>query len=138
MIVRWKYIFILFSSLFFGLNLHAQTEIDFDDCYDCGNTDEIPRFTGNNADFHAYIKENIKIPVRTDCTEGSVYIQITIDTSGFVKNPVIKKSICKAFDEGALRLISLMPKWIPGTQNGKKVDFKMIVPIPFKSEFYKK
>ncbi|MGZ5280873.1 MAG: energy transducer TonB [Bacteroidia bacterium] len=141
--------------MLFGLELSAQeskskadTSIKFDhkppannieesDCYDCGNTDEAPQFIGNNGDFHAYIKENIKFPIASNCIEGSVYIQIIVDTHGYVRDPLIRKSICKAFDEEALRLISIMPKWIPATQNGKVVNMKVLVPIPFKSEFYK-
>ncbi len=35
-------------------------------------------------------------------------------------------------DKEAIRVISSMPKWTPGVQNGKKVRVKYTVPVSFR------
>ena len=48
-----------------------------------------------------------------------------------VEAPEVVKSVHPALDKEALRIVKLMPRWIPGEQNGVTVRVKYIIPIPF-------
>lgn len=54
-----------------------------------------------------------------------------MDEQGHVKDAVIVKGLNKACDEEALRLISQMPDWVPGKQNGKAVAVNYTIPVVF-------
>jgi len=138
MISGWKFIFCLLALMCLGLNSYAQlkpNEIDSGCIFI--DSDEMPMLPKSVGDYQTYIKHNIKIPVRTDCSEGTVYIQAIVDTTGLLRDITLKKGICTAFNEEAMRLITNMPKFVPGKQNGKVVNMKITFPVSFKSEFYK-
>lgn len=44
----------------------------------------------------------------------------------------ILRSVSPLLDAEAVRVITVMPKWIPGKNNGKAVQVKLNVPISFK------
>lgn len=45
----------------------------------------------------------------------------------------ILRSVSPLLDAEAVRVITAMPKWIPGKNNGKAVRVKLNVPISFKN-----
>ena len=79
------------------------------------------------------IKANLKYPeeAQKNKVQGQVVVEFVIDTNGAVINPVIKKGIGSGCDEEALRVVSLMPAWIPGKQDGQNVKVRMILPVVF-------
>lgn len=58
-------------------------------------------------------------------------MQFLMDEQGHVKDAVIVKGLNKTCDEEALRLISQMPDWKPGRQNGKAEVVKYTIPVVF-------
>jgi protein TonB len=60
-----------------------------------------------------------------------VIVKFIIDETGKVTNPVIEKGIGAGCDEEALRLVSAMPQWTPGMQDGKPVKVSMKLPFQF-------
>jgi len=80
-----------------------------------------------------HIQTNLVYPVDavTNKIQGPVVVDFVIDSSGHVVNPVVSKSLGHGCDEEALRVISIMPVWIPGMQDGKHVAVKMTIPILF-------
>ena len=81
----------------------------------------------------SHIKANLKYPeeAQKNKVQGQVVVEFVIDTNGAVINPVIKKGIGSGCDEEALRVVSLMPAWIPGKQDGQNVKVRMILPVVF-------
>lgn len=59
-------------------------------------------------------------------------VGVVVDKNGSVTNLTILKSIDPYLDKEAIRVISSMPKWTPGVQNGKKVRVKFTVPVSFR------
>lgn len=80
-----------------------------------------------------HIKANLKYPEEAikNKVQGQVVVEFVIDTNGAVINPVIKQGIGSGCDEEALRVLSLMPAWIPGKQNGQNVKVKYKLPVVF-------
>ena len=66
--------------------------------------------------------------------QGRVIINLVIDRSGKVKNPKVLSGVSPLLDAEAIRVIGLLPDWIPGKQNGKAIDVSYTLPIEFKLE----
>lgn len=78
-----------------------------------------------------FILENQSVPSNLD-SSTIVQIRITIDTSGKVVRPKIMQSAGEECDREAMRLVKIMPKWIPGTDSeGQKIPIKYTIPIHF-------
>ncbi len=81
-----------------------------------------------------YLMHNLHYPKQAikENTEGRVLIKFVVDEDGAIANPKIFKSIGGGCDEDALRVISEMPYWQPGIQNGDPVRVFFTLPIVFK------
>jgi len=99
--------------------------------YDIGNVQVKPIFTG---DVEKYIKNNLKYPdsALKKNIEGTEYLSFVIEKSGAISNIRILRSSNKIFDYEATRVISLMPKWTPGRQNGELVRVSNVIRVTFK------
>ena len=64
--------------------------------------------------------------------EGRVIVKFVVDCKGNIVNPLVVRSVDPLLDKEAIRVVKLMPKWIPGRQNGKPVCVIYNVPIRFK------
>jgi len=95
--------------------------------------EEMPEFVGGMKDLMRYIAVNIKYPDRaeTDKVQGSVEVNFVINQNGKVVNAKVTKEIHPALDAEAIRVISSMPDWNPGKQDGKTVDVSFTIPIQF-------
>ena len=96
--------------------------------------EEMPEFPGGKDAMAAWIIANLKYPaeaVKAKIT-GKVYVNFIVSSTGKVKNVVISKSVSPLLNEEAIRVISSMPDWKPGTQGGKYVPVQMLVPVEFK------
>jgi TonB family protein len=94
----------------------------------------LPEFPGGKDAMTAWIIANIKYPAEAEKAKitGKVYVSFLVDKTGKVKNAIIKKSASPSLDSEAIRVISSMPDWKPGSQSGKPVDVQMLVPVEFK------
>ena len=64
--------------------------------------------------------------------EGTVSVVFLVDTEGRVTNPSVEKSTDPAFERAALEAVRRW-RFEPGTRQGRKVQFKMRVPITFRA-----
>lgn len=100
----------------------------------------MPEFPGGGLPkLMEFIRQNIKYPQSAlqSKLEGRVIVQVVIDKDGSVIQPKILRSINpvlsidNAFCEEALRIVSIMPKWKPGSQHGIPVKVKFTFPVRF-------
>lgn len=66
------------------------------------------------------------------CFQGRVIIRFIVTKQGKIAKPAIIKSLTSAADKEALRVINLMPDWIPGKHKGELVDVYYTIPIVFR------
>jgi protein TonB len=59
-------------------------------------------------------------------------VNFLVTRTGKIKDVKVLKSVNPLLDEEAVRVISSMPDWKPGSQAGKLVDVQMQVPVEFK------
>ncbi|WP_440409168.1 TonB family protein [Prevotella sp.] len=92
-----------------------------------------PQFPGGHIALVEYLSKNIKFPKskEKENVQARVVASFTVDKDGSITDAKIVRSQGEAFDNEALRVINGMPKWIPGTQNGKAVSVKYTLPITF-------
>ena len=93
--------------------------------------EQMPSFPGGQEALMTYINHNIKYP-EEDCGQGRVTVSFIVEKDGSITNATIRRSVDPAFDREALRVISSMPKWIPGKNNGRNVRVRFNVPVQFK------
>ena len=81
-----------------------------------------------------YLSENIKYPemAKQKNTQGKVLVTFVVEKNGSISDVKVAKGIGDGCDEEAVRVISAMPKWKPGMQNGKKVRVSFAIPISFR------
>ncbi len=124
-----KLIFKIFL-ICFAFNSFAQT----DDIFSIA--DSMPKFPYGNLGLGEYFAKNMQVPaiVRENGSKGEkAYVKFVVDTSGKASNPIIiKASNYKEFDLEAIRLISKMPLWAPGSDKNKKVKVYMTLPVSYK------
>jgi protein TonB len=85
---------------------------------------------------NTFIKQNLVYPnwERENNIQGKVVVNFVVDKNGKIKDGKILSTVqgAKNFDKEVLRLINSMPNWIPGQQDGNKVDVQFNLPIDFK------
>jgi len=93
-----------------------------------------PEFPGGTQALLNYLRENMIYPdsCRNNNIQGRVLVTFIVEKDGSISNPKVVKSVNSLFDAEALRLVSNMPKWVPGTQKGETQRVKYTVPINFR------
>lgn len=67
--------------------------------------------------------------------KGSVLVCFVVNKQGEISSPSICQSnFWEAFEKEAIRLVELMPRWIPATKRGKKVKSRAELLIEFELE----
>ena len=94
----------------------------------------MPEFPGGTRAMLDFIEKNIRYPevARKNGIQGRVIVGVVIDKDGSVTNLTVLRSIDPYLDKEALRVIKLMPKWKPGTQEGKALKVKYTIPVSFR------
>jgi len=98
--------------------------------------EENPEFVGGMEGLGKFLQENLKYPeaAKKANYSGKVYTSFIVNTDGTTTNFEVLKSGEFGFNEEALRVLKLVPKWIPGKSKGKNVRSRFIVPINFALE----
>ena len=94
----------------------------------------MPQYPGGPNEMMRYIQENIKYPqsAKDNKIEGRVYVSFVVEKDGSITNAAVIRGIDKECDAEALRVVSSMPKWNPGQQDGKNVRTQFTIPIIYK------
>jgi TonB family protein len=93
-----------------------------------------PSFPGGSQALVDFLRENTKYPEQAlkDSMEGRVVVAFVIDTDGSITKPEVVRGVHPLLDAEALRVVKLMPKWEPGSENGTPVKVRYNLPITFK------
>lgn len=97
--------------------------------------EEMPEFPGGAMEMMKHIQKNIRYPevAKEVGISGRCFLRFVVNTDGTITNIQILKGVtgCSACNKEAVRVIQTMPKWKPGTQNGKPVSVFFNLPINF-------
>ena len=95
--------------------------------------EEMPKFPGGMQALIQYLTKTIKYPEESEAKgeQGRVVCTFVVEADGKVSNTMIAKGVAPALDKEAERVVSSMPNWIPGKQNGQNVRVNYTLPITF-------
>lgn len=93
--------------------------------------EEMPEFPGGPDSLKAFLRQNLKWPIEYGCWNGTVLVEFIVEVDGSITHTRVDVSLYKDFDEEALRVIKLMPKWKPARAQGKPVRCYYKVPVTF-------
>lgn len=98
--------------------------------------EQMPQFPGGQEKMLEFIAKNLKYPAiaNESCVQGRTIVRFVVTRKGKLQNFVVIRSLDPAFDNEALRVLKMMPRWIPGKQNGVNVNVYYTLPISFKLE----
>ena len=125
-----KYFLILCFALMGITNVYSQ-EVANDDNQVFMIVQTPPKFPGG---VNKYLADSINYPddARKNNAEGTVYVSFIVEKDGSVSSvKVLRGSNNASLDKEAVRVVSTMPKWTPGMQNGHTVRVQYTVPIHF-------
>ena len=81
-----------------------------------------------------WLRDNIKYPViaAENGIEGRVIVQFVVSKTGSISDVRVARSVDPSLDKEAVRVVSSMPNWTPGKQNGSAVNVRFTLPVTFK------
>ena len=96
--------------------------------------EQMPSFPGGMTALMQYLSRNIKYPPVAEemSIQGRVICTFVVERDGSVTDVRIAKGVDPSLDKEAIRVVSSMPKWIPGRQNGQSVRVKYTLPVTFR------
>lgn len=96
--------------------------------------EQMPEFPGGPAARNAFLAKNLRYPAVAleNEIEGRVTLQFVVSKTGKISDIKVLRGIDPACDREAIRVVSSMPDWIPGKQNGRNVPVLFTLPIVFR------
>ena len=105
--------------------IYDKLEFFFDNAFNVVEND--PEFPGGQDSLQAFMERNLRNPRQVD---GKVYVQFIVERNGRMTNLEVIRGIDEETDEEVLRVMRLMPRWIPGRQRDKLT--RVLVRFPVK------
>jgi TonB family protein len=95
--------------------------------------DQMPQFPGGLDKLTKFLGEHIKYPKAASMKriEGTVYAAFIVGKDGSISNIITLRDIGYGCGDEVVRVIKLIPKWIPGKNNGEDVNFRYFLPVDF-------
>jgi len=92
-----------------------------------------PEFTGGMRALGEYLTANVRYPeaARASRVEGKVFVHFIVRKDGRITDVGVLKGLGFGCDEEAVRVISAMPNWRPGSQSGRPVNVKYNIVVRF-------
>ncbi|MDE6668677.1 MAG: M56 family metallopeptidase [Muribaculaceae bacterium] len=94
---------------------------------------EMAEYPGGMKAMMEFLKTHIQYPEEAEKNgeQGRVIVKFIIDKNGKVTSPEVIRGISPLLDKEALRVVSEMPNWTPGKNNGKVVNSYFTLPVSF-------
>jgi TonB family protein len=90
-------------------------------------------FLGGRKAYMKFVEENLVYPKDAQRMGlKNVFVKFIVKKDGSISSIEVMKGINESLDREAIRLVSIMPKWSPGKQNGVAVNSQFVLPISFK------
>jgi len=129
-IAVFVFVCMAFGSVAAQENIMQDTTVYEEDTTVYEKVEQMPEFPGGYSAMWQFIRDNFLISrgIR-ECVQGIIVVGCIVEKDGSLANFEIKRGVVPIIDEEALRVVRLMPKWIPGMQKGKAVRTKIVIPM---------
>ena len=93
----------------------------------------MPQYEGGVSALMKFIQRKIRYPraPREQGIEGTVYVRFVVRGDGSVTDVEIIRGVHPDYDREARRVISMLPDWKGGSNNGRPASVRMVLPIKF-------
>lgn len=93
----------------------------------------VPRFPEGNEAMFTFIEKTMQYPdaAKKANIGGTVLVSFTVKSDGTLTDIKVQKGIGYGCDEEAIRIVKLMPKWIPAKSGGQPIDSDFSIPVNF-------
>ena len=99
--------------------------------------EKMPQYPYGENELKGFIAHQLRYPTDVVLQEGNggkVVCSFIVAADGSISNIEVVQGINPQFDLEAMRVLSLMSNWIPGEQNGQKVNVRCLLPVEFSKE----
>ena len=90
---------------------------------------------GGMPAFYKFIAEHLHYPkdARKAKAQGKVFVEFIVEKDGTISPENVRtvKGVHPSIDAEAERVVRISPRWFPGTQKGKPVRQRMVLPLTF-------
>lgn len=95
-----------------------------------------PSYPGGMPALMRFMAQNLQYPAqaREQGVQGRVVVEFVVETDGRLTGCRVLRSVSPELDREALRLLSIMPRWEPGSKDGQPVRVRYTYPIAFRLE----
>jgi|MDSW01.1.fsa_nt_gb protein TonB len=109
----------------------VEIEEDDDEIFD--HVSDPPSFPGGDKALLQWIAKHTEYPpiAKEYGITGRVFVKFTVEKNGSISNVRVAREVDKQLDKEAIRVVSMLPNFNPGMQNGRLVRVNYIVPINF-------
>lgn len=96
--------------------------------------EQMPSFPGGDGELMSFLGKSIKYPViaQENGIQGKVILGFVVTKTGAISDINVLRSLDPSCDKEAIRVVKLLPKWIPGKQNGENVNVRYTLPVVFR------
>ena len=104
------------------------------DSYSYYEVEEKPKFKGKiSNEFNLWVNQHLIYPevAKERGNQGTVKLQFTIYPDGSLRDVRVLNGVSPEIDKEAVRVVSMSPRWVPGTYEGKNVSVVVIFSIIF-------
>lgn len=127
---------LIFSSLLAVLLLILclnETKAQDEKVYNFVSMKQPPTYPGGMAALYKFLGQNIKYPQEAakKNIQGNVFVSFVVGKDGSVSDIKVDRKVGGGTDEEAVRVLKMMKKWNPGTENGKPVKVAYKLPVKF-------
>jgi|GEM_PF-1368092 len=115
-----------------GFFCHSQTILQFpakSHGTSCLTDPGMPSFPEGDSAMNLFIQQHFRDSLIRPGTNGRIFMQITVDTTGRLVQLNVLHGINAELDSEMVRFFSIMPKWIPAEKEGKKVAATFVIPV---------
>lgn len=96
--------------------------------------EQMPSFPGGDAALYSWLSSHLQYPQQAadEGVSGTVVVKFVVGRDGSVSQVSIARGKHPALDKEAMRVVKMLPKFIPGKQNGQTVNVWYNLPVKFK------
>jgi TonB family protein len=122
---------VLLLFVLFNFQTQAQEKKGKDQVFKV--VDTMPVYPGGEEALRKDIASKVKYPesAKKKGISGKVYVTFVVDKDGKIVDLEIARGVESTLDEEALRVMSLLKTWKPGSQRGIPVKVQYTIPIQF-------
>jgi protein TonB len=96
--------------------------------------EQMPEFPGGEAKLMEYLSNNINYPdqAMNARQQGKVQVKFVVNEDGSISNVMTTRGFGFGSEQESIRVVSAMPRWKPGRNNGKAVKVWFQLPVIFR------